>query len=137
MEVRALARRGAKAKQIAQELGSATNTAGDTSDFALASGAPRAQIQQLPTLTFIERAEKMVLLGPSGVGSRQRTHTPTPQCALVTLRIETRQPVVRTELTPASLCLSGGESEFRRSLAVDDVVVDTPPTLRLDAEKVS
>jgi DNA replication protein DnaC len=37
-------------------------------DFAFASGAPRAQIQELAALTFIERAENVVLLGPSGVG---------------------------------------------------------------------
>jgi DNA replication protein DnaC len=37
-------------------------------DFAFASGAPRTQIQELAALTFIERAENVVLLGPSGVG---------------------------------------------------------------------
>ncbi len=37
-------------------------------DFAFASGAPRGQIQELAALTFIERAENVVLLGPSGVG---------------------------------------------------------------------
>src|SRR6478672_6658074 len=37
-------------------------------DFAFASGAPRAQIQELASLTFIERAENVVFLGPSGVG---------------------------------------------------------------------
>ncbi|HVS57062.1 MAG TPA: IS21-like element helper ATPase IstB [Casimicrobiaceae bacterium] len=37
-------------------------------DFGFASGAPRAQIQELAALTFIERAENVVFLGPSGVG---------------------------------------------------------------------
>jgi DNA replication protein DnaC len=37
-------------------------------DFAFATGAPRAQIQELASLAFIERAENIVLLGPSGVG---------------------------------------------------------------------
>lgn len=37
-------------------------------DFAFASGAPRAQLQELAGLAFIERAENIVLLGPSGVG---------------------------------------------------------------------
>jgi DNA replication protein DnaC len=37
-------------------------------DFAFATGAPRAQIQELAGLAFIERAENIVLLGPSGVG---------------------------------------------------------------------
>jgi DNA replication protein DnaC len=37
-------------------------------DFGFASGAPRAQIQELAALAFIERTENIVLLGPSGVG---------------------------------------------------------------------
>mgnify|MGYP001067958810 CR=1 FL=1 len=37
-------------------------------DFGFASGAPRAQIQELAALGFIQRAENVVLLGPSGVG---------------------------------------------------------------------
>ena len=40
-------------------------------DFAFASGAPRAQLQELSALTFLERTENIVLLGPSGVG---KTH---------------------------------------------------------------
>lgn len=43
-------------------------------DFAFASGAPRPQIQELASLAFIERAENIVLLGPSGVG---KTHIAT------------------------------------------------------------
>lgn len=37
-------------------------------DFGFASGAPRAQIQELAALSFIERCENVVFLGPSGVG---------------------------------------------------------------------
>ena len=40
-------------------------------DWKAASGAPKAQIQELAALMFIERAENVVLLGPSGVG---KTH---------------------------------------------------------------
>lgn len=37
-------------------------------DFAFATGAPKAQITELSSLAFIERAENIVLLGPSGIG---------------------------------------------------------------------
>jgi DNA replication protein DnaC len=40
-------------------------------DFAFATGAPRRQLQELAALGFVERAENVVLLGPSGVG---KTH---------------------------------------------------------------
>ncbi len=40
-------------------------------DFAFATGTPKAQISELGTLAFVERAENVVLLGPSGVG---KTH---------------------------------------------------------------
>ena len=39
-------------------------------DYTFA-GAPKAQIQELSTLAFVERAENVALLGPSGVG---KTH---------------------------------------------------------------
>jgi DNA replication protein DnaC len=40
-------------------------------DFAFATGAPRQQILELAALGFVERAENVVLLGPSGTG---KTH---------------------------------------------------------------
>lgn len=40
----------------------------DDYDFKFASGAPRQQLLELTGLAFIERAENIVLLGPSGVG---------------------------------------------------------------------
>jgi DNA replication protein DnaC len=40
-------------------------------DWGQGSGAPKAQIMELAHLAFIERAENIVLLGPSGVG---KTH---------------------------------------------------------------
>src|SRR5271156_2470362 len=43
----------------------------DQFDFSFATGAPRKQIMELASLAFIERAENVVFLGPSGVG---KTH---------------------------------------------------------------
>jgi DNA replication protein DnaC len=43
----------------------------DQYDFHFATGAPRKQIMELASLAFIERAENVVFLGPSGVG---KTH---------------------------------------------------------------
>jgi DNA replication protein DnaC len=40
-------------------------------DYAFAAGAPKAQIQQLASLTFVERKDNVIFLGPSGVG---KTH---------------------------------------------------------------
>jgi DNA replication protein DnaC len=40
-------------------------------DFAFATGAPRNQILELSALSFVERSENEVLLGPSGTG---KTH---------------------------------------------------------------
>lgn len=43
----------------------------DGFDFAFATGVPRVQVQDLASLAFVERAENVVFLGPSGVG---KTH---------------------------------------------------------------
>jgi DNA replication protein DnaC len=43
----------------------------DGFDFGFATGVPRQQIHELAGLAFIERAENIVFLGPSGVG---KTH---------------------------------------------------------------
>ena len=43
----------------------------DTFDFKFETGVPKAKIKELSNLTFIERNENIVLLGPSGVG---KTH---------------------------------------------------------------
>lgn len=40
-------------------------------DFEFAAGTPKAQLMELATLAFVERAENVVFLGPSGVG---KTH---------------------------------------------------------------
>ncbi len=43
----------------------------DEFDFVFASGVPKKTVQELATLSFIERQENIILLGPSGVG---KTH---------------------------------------------------------------
>jgi len=43
----------------------------DHYDFGFATGAPRKKIMELASLAFVERAENIVFLGPSGVG---KTH---------------------------------------------------------------
>ena len=70
------ARRARRAAVRAREM--LTRTAGfpaqktlECYDFAFATGAPRTQIQELASLGFVERAENIVLLGPSGTG---KTH---------------------------------------------------------------
>jgi DNA replication protein DnaC len=40
-------------------------------DFNFASGVPKKQVMELATLSFIERQENIVMLGPSGIG---KTH---------------------------------------------------------------
>ena len=40
----------------------------ETYDFAFASGTPRKLIIEFGSLSFIERTQNVVLLGPSGVG---------------------------------------------------------------------
>lgn len=46
----------------------------DDYDFRFAVGAPKATIQNLASLAFVDRQENVVLLGPSGVG---KTHLAT------------------------------------------------------------
>jgi DNA replication protein DnaC len=55
----------------------------DGYDFGFATGAPRAQIMELASLGFVERAENIVMLGPSGVG---KTHLAIALGHLATLR---------------------------------------------------
>jgi len=64
--------RSARAREMfARVAGFPTIKTLDGFDFGFAAGAPRPQIHELASLAFIERAENVVFLGPSGVG---KTH---------------------------------------------------------------
>ena len=64
--------RSARAREMfARIAGFPTVKTLDGFDFGFASGVPRPQIHELASMAFIERAENVVFLGPSGVG---KTH---------------------------------------------------------------
>lgn len=65
------ARRARAREMAARVAGFPTLKTLDGYDFGFAGGAPRQQIQELASLAFVERAENVVFLGPSGVG---KTH---------------------------------------------------------------
>ena len=64
-------RRGRAREMLARTAGFPAVKTLEGFDFGFATGAPRQQIQELASLAFVERAENVVLLGPSGVG---KTH---------------------------------------------------------------
>ena len=65
------ARRVRSASMLARTAGFPAIKTLEDYDFGFATGAPKAQIEELATLGFIERAENVVMLGPSGTG---KTH---------------------------------------------------------------
>src|SRR5436853_5412812 len=64
-------RRARAREMFARVAGFPTVKTLDGFDFGFATGVPRQQIHELAGLAFIERAENIVFLGPSGVG---KTH---------------------------------------------------------------
>ena len=64
-------RRARAREMFARVAGFPTIKTLDGFDFGFATGVPRQQIHELAGLAFIERAENIVFLGPSGVG---KTH---------------------------------------------------------------
>jgi DNA replication protein DnaC len=62
-------------------------------DFGFATGAPKSLINELSTLAFVERAENLVLLGPSGVG---KTHL------AIALGYKATQAGIKTRFTSAA-----------------------------------
>lgn len=76
-------------------------------DFGFATGAPKPLLTELSTLTFIERAENVVLLGPSGVG---KTHL------AVALGYKATQSGIKTRFVSAAdlmLQLTGAHRQGR------------------------
>lgn len=65
------ARRARAREMFARVAGFPTIKTLDGFDFGFAAGVPRSQIHELASLAFVERAENVVFLGPSGVG---KTH---------------------------------------------------------------
>jgi len=65
----------------------------DEYDFHFATGAPQKQIQALHSLSFVERHENVVLLGPSGVG---KTHL------AIALGYAAAQAGIKTRFTTAA-----------------------------------
>jgi len=70
-------------------------------DFVYATGAPQKQLQSLRSLSFIEREENVVLLGPSGVG---KTHL------AIALGYEAVRAGIKVRFTTAVAVINGAAS---------------------------
>lgn len=72
-------------------------------DFGFSAGVPKAQFTELGGLAFIERAENVVLIGPSGIG---KTHL------AIALGYRTTQSGIKTRfITAADLMLQLGAAQ--------------------------
>jgi len=65
----------------------------DQYDFGFATGAPRKQIMELASLAFVERAENVVFLGPSGVGKTHLAISATSPLRRATRPASSRRPI--------------------------------------------
>jgi len=77
------ARRVRSASMLARTAGFPAIKTLEDYDFGFATGAPKAQIQELASLGFVERTENVVMLGPSGTG---KTHLAIALGLLATAR---------------------------------------------------
>lgn len=87
------ARRARARQMLAKVAGFPAVKTLDQYDFEFAAGAPRQQIAHLAGLGFVERAENVILLGPSGVG---KTHL------AIALGYSATQAGIKTRFTSAA-----------------------------------
>jgi DNA replication protein DnaC len=94
-------------------------------DFAFATGAPRQQIQELAALSFVERAENIVLVGPSGTG---KTHL------AIAFGLAAAQKGWKVRFTTAADLVIGLEAAHRQGRMKEFMqrVVTTPRLLIID-----
>lgn len=90
----------------------------DEFDFEFALGVPKALVLELGSLAFVERAENVVLLGPSGVG---KTHL------AVALGYRATQAGFRTRFITAADLLMQLTTALRRNQLEDTIKRITKP----------
>ena len=90
----------------------------DEFDFEFALGAPKALVLELGSLAFVERAENVVLLGPSGVG---KTHL------AVALGYRATQAGFRTRFITAADLLMQLTTALRRNQLEETIKRITKP----------
>jgi DNA replication protein DnaC len=84
-------------------------------DFEFATGAPKQQLKELFNLTFVERSENVVLLGPSGVG---KTHL------AIALGYRATQSGIKTRfVSAAELMLQLVTAHLRRSIQLPRLLI--------------
>lgn len=105
-------------------------------DFGFASGAPRAQIQELASLAFIDRAANVVLLGLSGGGktSRFRHRTRSDRRRLRELFTRTSELVQKLQVARQSLLLPSMLTKLNRFYLV---ILDDLSYVRKDQAETS
>lgn len=97
----------------------------DDFDFKFATGVPKKQIQEFLSLSFIERKENIVFIGPSGVG---KTHL------AISLGYLATQAGIKTRFATASDLMITLESAYKAGKYKEAlrVIVNGPKLLIID-----